>query len=375
MSPEEQKQAGGMPSDFGIDWTQSAALHAHLKSLNLDTHNRSALIFSVIPHILSAISQVAKALRTSHEVALAGTANLFGDDQLNVDVIAEDIIRAALSQCPSVKTASSEEDPVEKPVLHSSAENPSQEEYTVAFDPLDGSSIIAPNWTVGTIVGIWEGTSALGQDPRKKQVAAILGVFGPRSTAIVAIRTPETICRPICFEVGLHETTQRGIISAEIGRPEVRFSPESEVTTKYFAPANLRAAAEDEHYMALVNELIKMRYTLRYSGGLVPDVVHALVKGHGVYISPVTENSKAKLRRLYELCPLALVVECAGGQAVDSTDGKGVLDRPIGNCDERGGLICGTSNEVDFAAGMLVVDAEAIIERFCENFELDCQGC
>lgn len=349
------------PSEFGVDWSQSADLYAHLKSLNLHDHNRSALIFSVIPHILSAISQVAKALRTSHEVALAGTANSFGDDQLNVDVVAEDLIRASLAQCPSVRTASSEEDPVEKPVVHSNtsteARQEGQETYTVAFDPLDGSSIIAPNWTVGAIVGIWDGVTALNQSPADRQVAAILGVFGPRTTAVVAIRTPENNSRPICFELGIHDspvTQGSNIISCEIGRPIVKFDSPAAVKTRYFAPANLRAAAEDSRYMDLVNYYITRKYTLRYSGGLVPDVVHALVKGNGVYLSPVTDKSKAKLRRLYELCPLALIVECAGGRAIDPSDGSDILAKEIGNCDERGGLVCGSAEEVEIAKEILL---------------------
>lgn len=351
MSPNEQKTpAPGLP-DLGIDWTQSPALHEHLKSLNLHSAGRSSLAFSVIPRILSAIADVAKALRISHEVSLAGTANSFGDDQLNVDVVAENLIRASLALCPAVRTASSEEDPVERAVVHDKdvdQTSGSQEQYTVAFDPLDGSSIIAPNWTVGTIVGIWDGVSALGQSPAEKQVAAVLGVFGPRTTAIVAIRIPGT--EPICFELGLGED---GIKSCEIGRPAVRFVSGA-VKTRYFAPANLRAAAEDERYMGLVNHYIRNKYTLRYSGGLVPDVVHALVKGHGVYLSPVTGASKAKLRRLYELCPLALIVECAGGKAIDPADGRDILEPEVGDCDERGGLVCGTAEEVESAIKVLL---------------------
>ncbi|KAK3318846.1 fructose-1-6-bisphosphatase [Apodospora peruviana] len=331
------------------NFARSPSLHAHLKSLNSTDSNRSALLFSVIPHLLNAVSEVSKALRNSQEVSLAGTANSFGDDQLNVDVVAEDLIRASLAQCPAVRMASSEEDPVERPVSSVvSATSMSEEQYTVAFDPLDGSSIIAPNWTVGTIVGIWDdGGSALGLSPAKQQIAAVLGVYGPRTTAIVAVRFPGT--EGSCFEVGLTET------GCEIVRPDIKLSSSSsQVKTKYFAPANLRAAAEDERYMRLVSHYIANKYTLRYSGGLVPDVVHALVKGHGIYLSPVTGASKAKLRRLYELCPLALIVECAGGKAIDPMDGTDILDKEVANCDERGGLICGTAEEVDFARGVLL---------------------
>jgi sedoheptulose-bisphosphatase len=115
----------------------------------------------------------------------------------------------------------------------------------------------------------------------------------------------------------------------------------------------MRAAAEDEKYMGLITHYISQKYTLRYSGGLVPDVVHALVKGHGVYISPVTDKSKAKLRKLFELAPIALLVECAGGAAVDPVTGERILGKAIDNINDRGGLICGTSEEVEFAVQKL----------------------
>ncbi|TPX14922.1 uncharacterized protein E0L32_005031 [Thyridium curvatum] len=321
-------------------------LASYLKQL-LPSESRSQLRDTVLPKLLHTISLVARALRESQHIALAGTANAFGDDQLNVDVIAEDLIRAALAECPAVVAASSEEDPVERH-QHLGREQISEEQYTVAFDPLDGSSIIAPNWTVGTIIGIWDGATALNQDPREKQIGAILGVLGPRATAIIALRVPGS--EPACFEVGFRDDQASTEIT--ITRPAVRLAPPP-FKTRYFAPANLRAAAEDERYMALVARFVKDKYTLRYSGGLVPDVAHALSKGHGVYVSPVTGGSGAKLRRLYELCPVALVAECAGGRAVDPAGGRDVLAVPVRDCDERGGLVCGTGEDVEMVAAAL----------------------
>lgn len=313
-------------------------IYTTIKDL-LPTSSHPSLSNSVIPSLLQSIQAVASTLRTSQTISQAGTANAFGDDQLNVDVQAENAIRDALAACPAVVTASSEEDPKEVSTSSPSATAPaSNEQYTVAFDPLDGSSIIAPNWTVGSIIGIWTGSSALHQLPSKSQIASILGIYGPRTTAIVAWRLPDG-SSSACFELGLSSN------SVEIVRPSVRFAPPP-FKTRYFAPANLRAAAEDARYSALISAYISEKYTLRYSGGLVPDVVHALVKGHGVYVSPVTEASKAKLRRLYELAPLALIVECAGGRAVDPATGREVLATEVGDCDERGGLVCGTGEEV-----------------------------
>jgi sedoheptulose-bisphosphatase len=321
-------------------------LPTHLHTL-IPTQARQSLRESVLPNLIHCISEIAIALRSSSQVAQVGTANTFGDDQLNVDVLAENLVRAAIAKCPSIHAASSEEDPVEREndTTSEADANPDAETYAIAFDPLDGSSIIAPNWTVGTIIGIWDGKTALNRDP-KNQIAAILGVLGPRTSAIVALRIPG--CEASCFEVSINEDKTVEVIREEVILQDPPFK------TRYFAPANLRAAAEDEKYMALVRHFISEKYTLRYSGGLVPDVVHALVKGHGVYVSPVTEKSKAKLRRLFELLPIALIVECAGGEAVDARDGRRVLERPVGDINERGGLVCGTREEVEFVVRSLI---------------------
>jgi len=335
-------------------------LTSHLPRSLVSSHPQ--LTTSILPSLLGAISCISASLRTAQTVAPTSTTNTFGDAQLNVDMLAESHLRAALVSCPAVHAASSEEDPVERTLhLHQPGvdrlhgvegeEKEEGEEYTVAFDPLDGSSIIAPNWTVGTIIGIWRGKSALGKSPRSEQVAAVLGVFGPRTTAVIAVRFPEEDKR-VCVELG---EVDGGVWEVLRERVEFEGVEKGKGKERYFAPANLRAAAEDEKYMALVEKFIRERYTLRYCGGLVPDVYHGLVKGKGVYLSPVTAGSKAKLRRLYELCPVALVVECAGGKAIDPADGgKEVLDKEVKSCDERGGLICGTREEVEMAGEALL---------------------
>ena len=322
------------------------ALTAHLKDI---IPSSRLMLPTVILQLLYAVEQSGDYLRDAGSVTQSQTGNAFGDTQLNVDIATENLIRQALSRCPNVVTASSEEDHIERSVEHEAGSLPlegsTDERYAVAFDPLDGSSIIGANWTVGAIIGIWDGDTALGQNPREKQVVSILGVYGPRTTAIVAIRFPGA--EPACFEVAL--TSKLSVLS----KKSVNLS-EGPFKTKYFAPANLRSAADSPQYAALVNHYLTNKYTLRYSGGLVPDVVHALVKGHGVYVSPVTATSKAKLRRLFELCPVAMVVECAGGKAVGSEDGEDVLAKAINNTEETGGLICGNVEEVDFAIKSLL---------------------
>ncbi|KAI1824961.1 sedoheptulose-1,7-bisphosphatase [Xylaria intraflava] len=310
---------------------------------------------AVLHALLRSIGRTAEALRGAHSVTQAGTDNVFGDAQLNVDVQAERAFRDEIASCPAIVAASSEEDPEERSKAGGDGDGSNSDGnddddddvYAVAFDPLDGSSIIAPNWSVGSIVGVWAGRTALRRDPRA-QVAAVLGVYGPRTTAIVAVRVPGREAHAVCLEVAVDELGGRDIVRAGLA-----LRAEGAVA-RYFAPANLRAAAEDARYMALVTHFVSARYTLRYSGGLVPDVVHALVKGHGVYVSPVTARSKAKLRRAFELLPVALVVECAGGAAIDPVDGRRVLETALGDLGETGGLVCGCVEEVGFVRGALL---------------------
>lgn len=325
---------------------QTPTLETHLRSIIPDG-TLPALRQDVLPKLLESISDVAKVLRNEATVSQVGTENAFGDDQLNVDVLAENAIRSAISKCPAIVTASSEEDPVERPESSSESKPNSEndEVYTLAFDPLDGSSIIAPNWTVGTIIGVWHSSTALKQHP-SKQIASILGVLGPRTTAVVALRIPG--CEKTCFEVAYGSQGEIQVVKPNIRLLDPPFK------TRYFAPANLRHAADDPKYMSLINHFIQKAYTLRYCGGLVPDIIHTLVKGHGVYVSPVSEKSKPKLRRLYELLPIALIIECAGGMAAEAETGKDILSREVQDTDERGGLICGTKEEVELVVKTLI---------------------
>ena len=78
---------------------------------------------------------------------------------------------------------------------------------------------------------------------------------------------------------------------------------------KVFAPANLRCAAQNLAYAALVNTWIEAAFTLRYTGGMVPDVHGLISRGGGVFCCPASQAAPAKLRLVYECAPLALVVE------------------------------------------------------------------
>ncbi len=155
-----------------------------------------------------------------------------------------------------------------------------------------------------------------------------------------------------------------------------------------FAPANLRAAADNKAYADFVSACISEKYTLRYTGGFVPDVHHILTKvsllarnlptslqpsqncdsvqhyrqewlscylgplgknwklpqGGGLFLNPTSSGAPAKLRLLYECAPIAFIVEAAGGAS--SNGAESVLKMKIDHLDRRTAITLGSREEV-----------------------------
>lgn len=144
--------------------TMSAQLAEAVSTVKLGTDLRELLhgsaakprLLRVAEALADACAKIAGVLRGGAEAGAGtqavGTENAFGDAQLEVDLRTDDIIVECLKACRAVATVSSEENPVEQAIDHDVGE----EVYSVAFDPLDGSSIVDANWAVGTIVR-WEG--------------------------------------------------------------------------------------------------------------------------------------------------------------------------------------------------------------------------
>merc|ERR1712070_569513 len=89
------------------------------------------------------------------------------------------------------------------------------------------------------------------------------------------------------------------------------------------------------------------KFTLRYSGGLVPDVYQQFTKEQGVFSNPTSEKSPAKLRLAFEAAPFGLLVEKAGGKTSDGISGNSILDVEITGIDQRTPLCIGSSKEVE----------------------------
>lgn len=124
-----------------------------------------------------ALRTIAFKVRTASCGATA-CINTFGDEQLAVDMLADKLLFEALRHSHVCKYACSEEEPV--------LQDMAGEGFCVAFDPLDGSSIVDTNFTVGTIFGVWPGDKLTGITGRD-QAASAMGIYGPRTTYVIAI--------------------------------------------------------------------------------------------------------------------------------------------------------------------------------------------
>jgi len=291
---------------------------------------------TVIKDMLDVCADITEALRTAL-VTVEGSTNDFGDAQLSVDVIADNLIWEAVKKSPVIREGASEEDPVVRDV-----DEGGEGEFTVCWDPLDGSSIVDNNWAVGTIMGIWPKSTGLLGATGRDQVTALVALYGPRTTVLVALDDGTYEFSYGCTPEGCQ--LPDGSFEPWIcSRSAVKIAEE----TMIFSPANLRAAQEVPGYKKLVDYFMENRYTLRYSGGLVPDIYQQFTKGQGVFSNPTSKASPAKLRLAFEAAPFGLLVEKAGGKTSDGVTGGSILDVQINGVDQRTALCIGSAKEVD----------------------------
>lgn len=272
--------------------------------------------------LLEGVKEISESIIRT-EGGKAGTYNAFGEEQARMDLQAEHILEDVLRGCPFVKAFSSEE-------LDQLQEMHSGGRFSVFYDPLDGSSLLDVNFAVGTIVGIFEGGEVLERTCRE-QVAAFYSMYGPATTVMLALGGS---VMELKLQKGVWTVTQESVHISS-GK-------------KYFAPGNLRACKERQDYFDLVNWYIQEQYTLRYSGGMVPDVNHILKKGGGLFMYPGTPSKpEGKLRLLYECGPMAMILEAAGGAASDGE--RAILDLPIESLVQTTPILIGDRGEVERA--------------------------
>ena len=252
---------------------------------------------------------------------MAGTSNLYGEEQLALDVLSDRIIRKRLIHSGVVCNIASEEmDEIFQ------AQASADGLYSVAYDPLDGSSLVDVNLAVGTIVSIYRGCDLLQEG--RNQVAALYILYGPRVSLVYTVGN------------GVHEFTMNNLMEYTLSRENITMKPSGDI----YSPGGLRNKYSEgvEKY---VRYLEAKGSKLRYSGGFVPDINQVLMKGKGLFMYPALNGSpNGKLRLLFELNPMAFLLEHAGGAA---TDGKRrILDLKPEGLDQRAPIFIGCSEDV-----------------------------
>lgn len=245
--------------------------------------------------ILEAIKRSAIRIKEAIEFDDTGYSdhtNSTGDTQLKLDIKSDIIIEEEFAKVACIKEIVSEEKEDKTP-LHVNGI------YGVGYDPLDGSSLIDVNLSVGSIFGIYEGGYA-GSNLK----AAVYVVYGPCVELVIADE-----------EVRLYRLNKKSefVFIKNIALKE---------KGKLNAPGATQMGWEPRH-KAMIDAIFSDGYRLRYSGGMVPDLHQILLKGGGLFSYPSTSDvPKGKLRMIFEVFPFAFVYEKAGGEAID---GKGRL--------------------------------------------------
>jgi len=273
----------------------------------------------------------------------SGKINIQGESVQKLDVFANQTIKRRMEQCGYVCVMASEEDDDVIPVLEGY-----EGEYTIAFDPLDGSSNIDVNVSIGTIFSIHERVTPKGQASEvdllqvgTKQVAAGYIIYG--SSTVMVYTTGS----------GVHGfTLDPSVGEFFLSHPYINI-PDS---CPYYSVNGAYSPYWYDSTRKFIETLKSGKegfgpYSARYIGSLVADFHRNLIKG-GIFLYPrdkkSPEKSEGKLRLLYEAAPLAMIVEQAGGLAI-TDDGRRILDIEPTGLHQRVPLIIGSKKEVELA--------------------------
>ena len=277
----------------------------------------------------------------------SGHTNIQGENVQKLDVFANQTIKRRMEQCGHVCVMTSEEDDDIIPVLDGYEGN-----YTIAFDPMDGSTNIDVNVSVGTIFSIHRRLGGTGQGSAadllqrgSKQVAAGYIIYG--SSTVMVYTTGHGV-----YGFTLDPSVGEFFLS----HPNITIPEHSLYYSVNEAYAN-HWFDSTRRYVDFLKQADggKGPYSLRYIGSLVSDFHRNLIKG-GVFLytrdKKSGEKSEGKLRLLYEAAPLAMVVEQAGGRAI-TDDGRRILDIEPASLHQRVPLIIGSKKDVDLAEKFL----------------------
>jgi fructose-1,6-bisphosphatase I len=272
-----------------------------------------------------------------------GATNVQGEEQMKLDVFANETLISILKNCTECAGIASEENDDHVSYEDTFSFN---SKYVVLFDPLDGSSNIDVNASIGTIFAIYRRVSELGKpctqadflQPGNRLVASGYIIYGSSTMMVYATRlgvngfTLEPSIGEFCLSHPGMKCPEKGKI----------YSINQGNSVKY-----------DEGMMSYLGYCMESNkeegrpYSQRYIGSMVADMHRTLIKG-GIFMYPGdTSAPKGKLRLQYECNPMAFIMEAAGGKAVTGT--QNVLDVQPTELHQRVPIFIGSKTMVDKA--------------------------
>lgn len=308
------------------------------------TPDASGTFSTLLSNIVTACKQISHLVNQGNLVGILGSAesqNVQGEEQKKLDIIANDIMVEALNWTGHLAGMASEE--IDDIILI--PEQYPKGKYLALFDPLDGSSNIDVNMTVGTIFSILrccEGVDPATEDFLRKgaeQVCAGFVLYGPSTMMIL--------------------TTGQGVngftLDQDIGEfilthPNMRIPEDS----SEFAINMSNQRYWEEPVKRYIDECVQgdagvrgKNFNMRWVASLVAEVYRILVRG-GVFMYPVSlkdPEKPARLRLLYEVNPVAFIVEQAGGLC--TTGRERVMNIKPNAIHQRVPVILGSKHEVE----------------------------
>ncbi|MBK6385907.1 MAG: class 1 fructose-bisphosphatase [Rhodoferax sp.] len=299
------------------------------------------LLLEVVARACKSISQAVNKGALGGVLGATESENVQGEIQKKLDIIANEVLIEANEWGGHLAAMASEEMDSIYLVPHRYP----QGEYLLLFDPLDGSSNIDVNVSIGTIFSVLvkpEGSGVSEQDflqPGSKQVAAGYCVYGPQTTLVLTVGDGVAMFT-LDREQGSFVLTQENLRIPE--------------DTKEFAINMSNMRHWDTPVKRYIDECLQGRegprgkdFNMRWIASMVADVHRILTRG-GVFLYPwdKREPHKAgKLRLMYEANPMSWLIEQAGGAATNGR--QRILDIQPGQLHERVSVMLGSKNEVE----------------------------
>jgi fructose-1,6-bisphosphatase I len=300
------------------------------------------LLIEVVGRACKAIAVNVGKGALSNMLGSAGTENVQGEVQKKLDVISNEILMEANEWGGHLAGMASEE----MESIHEIPNRYPKGEYLLLFDPLDGSSNIEVNVSIGTIFSVLKSSDELGPVneqsfllPGTSQVAAGYAVYGPTTLLVLTVGTG-VHCFTLDREMGSWVLTQSNMkIPADTQEFAINMS-----NMRHWEPP----------VRQYIDELLQgedgprgKNFNMRWVASMVADVHRILTRG-GIFMYPRdarTPDIPGKLRLMYEANPMSLIVEQAGGSATNGL--QRILDVKPTKLHERVSVILGSKNEVE----------------------------